>query len=210
MISTLYKVYHKGEKHMKVQIIIGSTRPGRATPKIAQWVANESKNLGIDDVEILDLADYELPFFDEIAPPQYNPERKPNTVAKKWLEKLAEGDAYVLVTPEYNRSTSGVLKNALDYLDFQFNHKPVTLVGHGSTGGAQAVAGLRATLSGVKAAVLPTVTYFSEQAGAVIDESGNLDEKVKANPYGPHGALQATLEELKWYGEALETARAKD
>lgn len=54
MISTLYKVYHKGEKHMKVQIIIGSTRPGRATPKIAQWVANESKNLGIDDVEILD------------------------------------------------------------------------------------------------------------------------------------------------------------
>ena len=58
--------------------------------------------------------------------------------------------------------------------------------------------------------MLPTVTYFSEQAGAVIDESGNLDEKVKANPYGPHGALQATLEELKWYGEALETARAKD
>ena len=54
MISTLYKVYHKGEKHMKVQIIIGSTRPGRATPKIAQWVANESKNLGIDDVEIAD------------------------------------------------------------------------------------------------------------------------------------------------------------
>lgn len=195
---------------MKVQIIVGSTRPGRVTPKIAEWAAKEYKNLFDETPEILDLADYELPFLDEPISPQYNPDRKPNPAAQKWLDKLAEADAYVIVTPEYNRAPSGVLKNALDYLDFQFAKKPVALVGHGSTGGAQAIAQLRAIMSGLKAAVLPTVTYFSERAGEVIDESGNLDDKVKANPYGPHGALKATLEELKWYGDALEAARAKD
>jgi len=195
---------------MKVQVIVGSTRPGRSTPKIAQWVINEAKNIGFDQAEMVDLADYNLPFFDEPVPPQYNPDRTPNEKAKKWLDKLAEADVYVLVTAEYNRSTSGVLKNALDYVDFQFTKKPVALVGHGSTGGAQAVASLRGVLSGLKAAQTPTVTYFSERAGEVIDESGNLDEKIKANPYGPHDALQATLEELKWYGDALAVARAKD
>ncbi len=193
---------------MKLQIIIGSTRPGRVTPKIAEWVAKESRNLKFEEVEIVDLVDYPLPFLDEPVSPQYNPERKPNDVAKKWLDKLSEGDAYVIVTPEYNRAPSGVLKNALDYLDFQFKQKPVALVGHGSSGGAQAVAHLRGILSGLKSFSTPTVTYFSERSGEVIDESGNLDEKVKANPYGPQSALKSTLEELKWYGEVLAAARS--
>ncbi|HVV25518.1 MAG TPA: NAD(P)H-dependent oxidoreductase [Candidatus Saccharimonadales bacterium] len=194
---------------MKVQIIVGSTRPGRVTPKIAAWAAKEYKDLFGETAEVVDLADYELPFLDEPISPQFNPERKPNPVAQKWLDKLDEADAYVIVTPEYNRAPSGVLKNALDYLDFQFKQKPVALIGHGSTGGAQAIAQLRDIMSGLKAAVLPTVTYFSERAGEVIDESGNLADSVKANPYGPHGALKATLEELKWYGDALAAARAK-
>jgi NAD(P)H-dependent FMN reductase len=195
---------------MNVQIIVGSTRPGRTTPGIAEWTAKEYKNLFGETAEIVDLADYDLPFLDEPISPQFNPQRTPNPAAQKWLDKLAEADAYVIITPEYNRAPSGVLKNALDYLDFQFKQKPVALVGHGSTGGAQAIAQLRAVISGLKGAVLPTVTYFAERAGEVIDESGNLVDSVKANPYGPHGALKATLEELKWYGDALAAACAKD
>src|ERR1035438_792767 len=120
---------------MKLQVIIGSTRPERVSDRIAEWVAQEAKNLSDTKVEIIDLADYKLPMFDETMPPQYNPDRNPDSGVAKFLTKLGEGDAFVLVTPEYNRSYSAVLKNALDFIDFQFKQKPIALVSHGSTGG---------------------------------------------------------------------------
>jgi NAD(P)H-dependent FMN reductase len=110
---------------MKLQVIIGSTRPGRISDRVAKWVAAEAKNLPDTSVDVVDLADYNLPFIDEAISPQFNPDRKPNEPARRWLSKLAEADVYVLVTPEYNRSYSAVLKNALDYVDFQMAKKPV-------------------------------------------------------------------------------------
>ena len=193
---------------MKLQIIVGSTREGRSTDKVAQWVATEAQNLDDTTVEILDLRDYPMPFFDEAVSPQYNPDRHPSEAVKKWLDKLAEADAYVLVTPEYNRAYSAVLKNALDFLDFQFANKAVALVAHGSTGGAQAIAGLRITLPGVQAVTVPSATFFAGQAGQMLDDSGELtDEEVKANPYGPQGALKSTLNQTKWLSDALTAAR---
>ena len=195
---------------MKLQIIIGSTRQGRVSDKVGQWVANEAKNLGDGDVEIVDLKDYELPFFDEAVSPQYNPDRKPSPAVQKWLDKVSQADAYVLVTPEYNRSFPAVLKNALDVLDFQFVNKPVAIVAHGSTGGAQAVASLRVMLPGVQAVTVPSATFFVGMAGAMLDDSGDLtDEEAKSNPYGVQGALKTTLGQLKWYSDALSAARAK-
>lgn len=192
---------------MKLQVIVGSTRPGRVTPNLAKWVAREAEAKGFDDVELVDLADYDLPFLDEPISPQYNPEREPNPEAQKWLDKLAEGDAYVIVTPEYNRAPSGVLKNALDYLDFQFVKKPVALVGHGSSGGAQAIAHLRGIMSGLKAACLPTVTYFAGRVGEMLNEEG---EPIEESTQGaPEAALHATLDELRWYADTLAAARAK-
>jgi NAD(P)H-dependent FMN reductase len=192
---------------MKVQVIIGSTRPNRVSDKVARWVAAEAKNLPQTEVEILDLADYPMPFLDEPISPQFNPDRKPNAVVQKWLSKLAEGDAFVLVTPEYNRSYSAVLKNALDFIDFQFAKKPVALVAHGSTGGAQAVAHLRGVLPGLHAITVPRATFMIGRASEHIDEADNLTEEMKANPYGPQAAMKATLEELKWYSDALAAAR---
>jgi len=195
---------------MKLQIIIGSTRPGRVSEKVAKWVALAAKELPDSSAELVDLADYDLPFLDEAISPQYNPDRKPNPVAKKFLDKLSEADAYVIVTPEYNRSYSGVLKNALDYVDFQLAKKPVALVAHGSTGGAQAVAHLRGVLPGLKSFTTPTATFVMGRVGELIDESGNLvDEEIRSNPHGPQGALKATLDELKWYSDALSSARNK-
>ena len=127
---------------------------------------------------------------------------------QKWLDKLTQADAYVIVTPEYNRSFTAVLKNALDYVDFQLAKKPIAIVAHGSTGGAQAVAQLRVTVPALKAFTTPTATFISGRAGELIDESGEiLDEEIKQNPYGPQVALQATLGELKWYSDALTPAR---
>jgi NAD(P)H-dependent FMN reductase len=193
---------------MKLQVIIGSTRPGRVSPKVAKWVALEAENFEEIEVELVDLADYEMPFLNEPISPQYNPNRKPVGNVKKWLDKVAEADAYVLVTPEYNRSYSAVLKNALDYLDFQFAKKPVALVAHGSTGGAQAVAHLRGVLAGLKSFTTPTATFIAGSADELIDDSGELeDEEIRNNPRGPQSALKATLNELVWYSDALSAAR---
>jgi NAD(P)H-dependent FMN reductase len=196
---------------MKVQIIVGSTREGRVGLIAANWVKKEAEKLADTQVELVDLVDYPMPFFDEAISPQYNPDRQPIPAVKKWLDKVAEADAYVLVTPEYNRATSGVLKNALDFLDFQFAKKPTAIVAYGSSGGGQAAANLRDILAGVKSFSTPTVTYFTGRVGEEIDESGQLvDESIRESEYGPQGALKRTLEELKWYSDALAAGRAKE
>jgi NAD(P)H-dependent FMN reductase len=189
----------------KIAVIVGSTRPGRQTDKLAQWAAKEVAKVA--EVEIVDLQDYPLPFLDEPISPRYNPERKPNPEAQKWLDKVAEFDGYIMVTPEYNRSTSAVLKNAIDYLDYQMEKKPVGLVGHGSTGGAQAVATLRIALPGVGAVTVPQALFFSDQVGAAIDEDGVLKEELQDNPYGPQANLKTLAETLLWYTDALKAAR---
>ena len=195
---------------MKVQIIIGSTRPGRVSKKVAYWVANELKEIKDVNAEMVDLADYNLPMLDEPISPQYNPSRKPNAIAQKFLNKISEADAYILVTPEYNRSTSAVLKNALDYIDFQFAKKPVALVAHGSTGGAQAVSHLRGILPALKAVTTPSATYLIGGVASAINDDGVMSEDVASQPYGPKTSLQAALQELKWYSDALAAARAND
>lgn len=192
---------------MKLQVIVGTTRPGRVTDTVAAWVANTAKSLPDTKVEIVDLADYPMPFLDEAISPQYNPNREPTPEVGRWLSKLDEADAFIIVTPEYNRSISGVLKNALDYLDFQFNKKPVGIVAHGSTGGAQAVATLRIALPGLKAAITPSATFLTGRAGEMINEGGELRKELHENTYGPHTALMNTLEEVKWYSDALSAAR---
>lgn len=192
---------------MKIGVIIGSVRQGRVSDRLAKWVADEVGKLA--DVEIIDLKDYPLPFMDETISPRYNPERSPVPEAKKWLDKVAEFDGYVIVTPEYNRSMSGVLKNAIDFLDYQMDNKPVALVGHGSSGGAQAVATLRMALPGVGAVTIPQAIFFTDRVGEAISEAGVLDEELRDAPYGPQSHLEAQAKSLIWYSDALAKARAE-
>lgn len=191
---------------MKVQVILGSIREGRASERVAKWAAAEAKKLDDATVEVVDLRDYSLPLFDEAASPQYNPDRKPEGAVKQWLDKLAEADAYIIVSPEYNRSIPGPLKNALDYIAFEIAKKPIALVTHGSVGGAYALANLRVALPQIGAVTVPEVTMITG-AGGIIEENGALDPEVAANPYGPAGALAKTLESLKWLADALTAAR---
>ncbi len=195
---------------MNLRIIVGSTRPNRVSDRVAKWVADEAQTLPDTKATILDLIDYDLPLLDEPISPQFNPDRKPSPSVQKFLDALAGADAFVLVTPEYNRSYSAVLKNALDYIDFQFAKKPVALVAHGSTGGAQAVAHLRGVLPGLRSFTTPSATFIIGRAGEIIDETGKLSEELQNDPRGPQAALKATLEELKWYSDALSAARAAE
>ena len=193
---------------MKLKIIIGSTRPNRVTPRLAKWVAAEAKNQTGTEVETLDLADYPMPFFDEPISPRYNPDRKINPAVQKWLDKLADGDAYVFVTPEYNHSIPGVLKNSLDYVTKELSKKPATVVSHGSVGGARAAMHLKDILSESDAAITPRQIALAG-ASDKLNEAGELSAEQAALPYGPATSLKAMLEELKWYSDALGAARPK-
>jgi NAD(P)H-dependent FMN reductase len=196
---------------MKLGVIVGTTRQGRKTPQQAKWVVKGAERLKDVDVELVDLKDYPMPFFDEPISPRYNPDREIDPAAVPWLEKLGSFDAYVFVTAEYNHSIAGVLKNALDYVTWEILRKPVAVVSHGSAGGARAAIQLKVILSESKAVPIPipsplAVVGMSEK----IDEEGNLSEELKANPYGPQKALEDMLADLKWYSDALATARAAD
>ncbi len=189
----------------KIAIITGSVRQGRVTEKLATWVAKEVANQAT--TEVLDLKDYPMPFFDEPISPRYNPNRTPAPEIKKWLDTIAAFDGYVIVTPEYNRAMSGVLKNALDSLGNEIVNKPVALVAHGSTGGAQAVANLRMSLPGNGAVTLPDALFFTDKVGEAIDDEGMLKEELQDNPHGPQASLTNLVSTLVAYSEALATVR---
>ena len=195
---------------MKVQIIVGSTRPGRATLSLAKWVAAEAATIDGNVVEIVDLMDFPMSFLDEAVSPRYNPNRQPAPEVKAWLDKIAEGEAYVFVTPEYNHSIPGVLKNAIDYMTYEMKQKPAAIVSHGGVGGARAATHLKEILSEAAATIIPSgvqfVGYIAQ--GGLIDENGVLDETIKANPYGPQGAVTGMLKDLDWHAKALKAARA--
>lgn len=190
----------------KIAVVIGTTREGRVTDKLAKWVAEEVGKKA--EVELVDLKDYPLPFFDEAISPRYNPERAPKPEVQKWLDKIAEFDGYVVVTPEYNRSVAGVLKNAIDYLAYEMENKPVALVGHGTSGGAQAVANLRMAFPGVGVVTLPQAIFFTDKVGEAIDAEGVLKAELADNPYGPQNALATQTDALVKYADTLKAIRA--
>jgi len=193
---------------MKVLIIVGSTRPGRTTPRMAKWIQSEAQKRNDAEFEIVDLADYPMPFLDEPMSPRYNPDRKPNEQAQKWIDKIAEGDAYIYVTPEYNHSVPGVLKNAIDYLTFEMAKKPATIASHGTVGGARAALHLKNILSESRAAIIPTQLAIPGMSDK-IDEASALDPELAKQPYGPLSGLRNMLDELIWYSNTLAEARSK-
>ncbi len=191
---------------MKVQIILGSDRPNRIGGKIAKWVVSSAAEQPDFEVELVDLKDYDLPHFDEAMSPRFNPNRQLNEAAERWLAKVNEADAYVIVTPEYNHSITGILKDALDYLDWQFAKKPVAIVSYGTVGGARAAEQLKAILIEVKAAIVPEAVALLNPGQAVSD-GGVLSDELKAAPYGPQTALDGTLAELHWWAKTLKAGR---
>lgn len=189
----------------KIAVIVGSIREGRVTDKLAKWVAEEVRKVA--EVETLDLRDYPLPFFDEPLSPRYSADRQPVPEVQRWLDKMAEFDGYVIVTAEYNRAAPGVLKNAFDTLGNQAVDKPAALVGHGSTGGAQAVASLRITLPGNGIVTLPNALFFTDQVGEAINDAGMLKAELQDTPYGPQAQLTGLAQAIVNYAEALKSVR---
>ena len=126
---------------IKIGIILGSTRPNRNGEQVARWVLDIASRRIDAAFELVDLRDYPLPHLDEPMSPAMGQYQHDHT--KAWSAKIASFDGYVIVTPEYNHSTSGVLKNAIDYLYNEWNNKAVGFVSYGALGGTRAAEHLR-------------------------------------------------------------------
>lgn len=144
---------------IKIAIIIGSTRPGRNSEAVAKWVYEIAKKRNDAEVELVDIADFNLPLLDEPVPPSMGQYTKEHT--KAWSAKIASFDGYVFVTPEYNHATSGALKNAIDYLYNEWNNKAAGFVGFGSVGGTRAVENLRLIMGELQVADVRAQVAFS-------------------------------------------------
>jgi NAD(P)H-dependent FMN reductase len=125
----------------KIGIILGSTRPGRNGEAVAKWVLEVASQRTDAEFELVDLLDYKLPHLDEAIPASAGQYSQPHTI--EWASKIASFDGFVIVTPEYNHSTSGALKNAIDFLFAEWNNKAVGFVSYGAQGGTRAVEHLR-------------------------------------------------------------------
>jgi NAD(P)H-dependent FMN reductase len=125
----------------RIGIILGSTRPNRNGEQVAKWVYDIASQRDDAEFELVDLRDYPLPHLDEPLPPSMGQYQNEHT--RQWADKIASFDGFVFVTPEYNHSTSGVLKNAIDYLYAEWNNKAAGFVSYGAVGGARAAEQLR-------------------------------------------------------------------
>ncbi len=144
---------------LKIAVILGSTRPGRNGKAVADWVIEKAAARTAADYELVDLADYPLPHLDEALPPSLGQYAGEHT--KTWAAKIDSYDGYIFVTPEYNHSTSAVLKNAIDYLSREWNNKAAGFVSYGSVGGARAVEHLRGIASELQIAHVRQSLHFS-------------------------------------------------
>jgi NAD(P)H-dependent FMN reductase len=132
-----------------LQVIVASTRPGRVGRTVAEWFAAEAEGHGAFDVELVDLAEVDLPFFDEPKHPRLQEYEHDHT--RRWSETIGRGDAFAFVMPEYNFGYNAALKNAIDFLWNEWNDKPVALVGYGGvSGGLRAIQLIKPVLTAVR------------------------------------------------------------
>lgn len=185
---------------MKLLILIASTRPGRVGPTIGEWfTAQVPPELGFE-VEVVDLADVALPMLDE---PHHPSDRLyVHEHTRRWSASIDAADAFVLVMPEYNVGFTTPLKNALDYLYFEWHHKPVGFVSYGMTSaGLRAVEMIKPVLVSLK--MVPVHDAVSVPLRLRLDAEGVLhpDEVMRE-------AAQQLLTELRLMADALASLRA--
>jgi NAD(P)H-dependent FMN reductase len=177
---------------LKIGIILGSTRQGRVSPQVGEWVKGIADKRGDADYEIVDISDYNLPFLGT------TDGTEPGIAA--WNEKLGSLDGFVFVVQEYNHSITGALKNAIDFAREAWYNKAAGIVSYGSTGGARAAEHLRGILGEVKVADVrthPTLSLFTDFENGSVFKPQDLHQT----------NMTAMLDEVIAWSGALKTLR---
>ena len=185
---------------VRIGIIIGSTRPGRVGDQVAKWVLAQATARTDAEFELVDLADFALPHLDEAVPPSMGQSAQAHT--KAWAEKVDSFDGYIFVTPEYNHSTSGALKNALDFVYGEWNNKAAGLVSSGAAGGTRAAEHLRLILGELQVADVRQQVAFSLMT--------DFENYSTFTPAAYHAGMLATqLDQLVPWASALRSVRGE-
>ena len=184
----------------KLKIILASTRPGRKGPAIAVWMEEIARKHPTFEVTLLDLKEINLPFMDEPHHPRLQKYQQEHT--KKWSSIIAEADAFIFVTAEYNYGYPAPLKNALDFLFVEWNYKPVAFVSYGGiAGGTRAVQALKQVVTAQKMMPITesvNIPFFTKY----------IDDQEKFNGDEVHQkAADDMMNELAKWTEALKPMR---
>jgi NAD(P)H-dependent FMN reductase len=186
---------------LKVGIIVGSTRPGRKAETVTRWVREIAARRGDAEYEIVDILDFHLPLLDEAYPPSMGQYSQLHTHA--WAAAIAGFDAFVFVTPEYNHSMPGALKNAIDFLYREWNDKAAGFVSYGSVGGARAVEQLRLVMGELKVADV--------RAQCALSLFTDFENFTTFKPQSSQeAAVEAMLNDLIPWGRALQAMRLEN
>ena len=183
-----------------LQIIIGSTRPGRVGPAVADWIYERAIAHGGFRVELVDLAEVNLPLFDEPKHPRFRDYTHQHT--KDWSATISRADAFIFVVPEYNYGFNAAMKNAIDYLHGEWQGKAVGFVSYGGVaGGTRAVQMLKQVVTTLKMVPIPESVSipFIQQ---LLDDQGRLLPNEIMDQAGA-----AMLDELVTWTTALHTIR---
>ncbi|MFN2413450.1 MAG: NADPH-dependent FMN reductase [Pyrinomonadaceae bacterium] len=183
---------------LKIGIVLGSTRPGRVGAGVAKWAFETASKREDAEFELVDIADFNLPLLDEPVPPSRGQYSKDHT--KRWAAKIAEFDAFLFITPEYNHGTSGALKNAIDFLFKEWNNKAAGFIGYGSAYGARAVESLRLVMGEIMIADVRSqvmLSLFTDFENYSAFKPGERHEN----------SLNKVIDEVILWGTALKGVR---
>jgi NAD(P)H-dependent FMN reductase len=185
----------------KLMVVIASTRPTRVGLPVGRWFADRAAERGSFDVDVVDLAELDLPFMDEPEHPRFA--RYVHDHTKRWSARVAAADAFVFVTPEYNHGYNAPLKNAIDYLHREWEHKPVGFVSYGGVAaGTRAVQQLKPVVAVLRMTPLTDAVYIPWV-------NQHLDEERRFQPTGAmETAAAAMLQALEQYEAALRPLRS--
>ena len=188
---------------MLIQVILGSTRDGRFGERAARWVMERLAERDDMTVELVDLRDYPLSFFDQQSP-MHSRREYASPEIERFGSTIDRADGYVIVAPEYNHGYSAVLKNAMDHLFVEWNRKPVTFVAWGNVGGARAVEQMRLVAVEFEMAPLRNAVHILPDVLVPALRAPEYDASL-LDPLG--GRLTAMADELVWWASALTAAR---
>jgi len=184
-----------------LQVIIGSTRPGRVGSAVADWIIDRARARGDFEVEVTDLAVRNLPIFDEPNHPRLR--QYVNQHTKDWSEIVERSDAFVFVIPEYNYGFNAATKNAIDYLNQEWQNKPAGIVSYGGVAaGTRAAQMLKQVMSALK--IVPVTDSVNIP---FVAEKLDEDRRLKPNEI-MEAAAGAMLDELARWAQALRPLRA--
>jgi len=188
----------------RIAVILGSTRDSRFGEVPARWIEARARTQDWD-VEFVDLKEFDLPLFNEVASNAWAPSQ--SAAAQAWQQKIGSFDGFIFVTPEYNRSITGALKNALDQAYVEWNRKAFGIVSYGSVGGTRAAEHLRTI--GVELQMVSTrsAVHIGGADFFAVHPLGGQNKEIAEIEGSIGGSATAMLDDLDWWTRATMAAR---